>query len=355
MCIVAPNPVFRAIDRSHLGSSNPDTAESVAYKIVVRQGRTPSGLCLTVTNERIHGLLTPIVHKFDHNPITVCRFPTRIYKEGVSVSHPQCGLLHWQRPAPLIRSIRTRMNLMGGRKVVEVPDRGRRRRGEQYEVHEVGDEIETVIGRASSDPMIRMAKAESRRARIQLAKDYDQKWFYQTPREAEQYVRERIGRARETVFIVDPYFAGRELMAFGHAIRRRNVQLRILSSTAGLKESELGATALEAGQNLQEIQGTTFAGYSSKPEIRIPGDSPAVHDRFLVIDGDVWFSGNSLNSNRGAGRHDRQVAGPRACRRAARGRSGGRHSLSPSGWPTIADQRFVTGGRGTRRMMHRPS
>lgn len=296
MCIVAPNPVFRAIDRSHLGSSDTDTAETVAYKIVVRQGQTPSGLCLTVTNERIHGPLTPTLHRFDHSPITVCHFPTRIYKEGTSVSHPDYGLLHWRRPAPLVRSIRTTMNLIGRRKVVEVPARGHQRRGERYEVPQIGDEIKTVIGKASSDPIFRMAKAESRRARMQLAKDYDQEWFYQTHREALQYVRERIGRARETVFIVDPYFAGRELMAFGHAIRRRNVQLRILSSTAGLKKSELGATALEAGQKLQEIRATTFDGYSSKPEIRILGDSPAVHDRFLVIDGDVWFSGNSLNS-----------------------------------------------------------
>ena len=296
MCIVAPNPVFRAIDRSNLGSSDIDIAETVSYKIVVRQGQTPSGLCLTVTNERIHGPLTPIVHKFDHSPMTVRQFPTMIYKEGISVSHPDYGLLHWRRPAPLIRSIRTTMNVIGRRKVVEVPARGRRRPGERYEIHEVGDEVETVIGKASSDPILRMVKAESRRARLQLAKDHDQEWFYQTPQEALQYVRERIGLARETVFIVDPYFAGRELLAFGHAIRRRTVHLRILSSTAGLRESELGATPLEAGLKLRETQGTTFDGYLGKPEIRILGDSPAVHDRFLVIDGSVWFSGNSLNS-----------------------------------------------------------
>lgn len=291
LCIVAPNPVFRAIDRSHLGSSDKDSAETVAYKIVVRQGQTPSGLCLTATNERVHGPLTPIMHKFDHNPITKCRFPTRIYKEGISVTHSDYGLLNWRRPAPLVRSIRVTANFTGTRKVVQVPALGGRPQ-DRYEVYEVGDESKSAIGKRSNDPIYRFAEAEGRHARFRWTKNYDQQWFSQTPLAAAQYVRERIGSAHKTVFIIDPYFAGRELMAFGHAIRRRGVQLRVLSSTAGFKKSGLGNTALST---LQEIQETTFDRYSSRPEIRILGDSPGVHDRFLVIDGNVWFSGNSLN------------------------------------------------------------
>ena len=294
LCIVAPNPVFRAIDRSHLGSSDTDSAETVAYKIVIRKGQTPSGLCLTATNERVHGPLTPIVHKFDYNPITECRFPTRIYKEGISVAHSDYGLLHWRRPAPLVRSIRVTANFTGTRKVVQVPALGGRPE-DRYEVHEVGDESKSVIGKPSNDPIYRFAEAEGRHTRFQLTKNYDQKWSSQTPREAAQYVRERIGSAHKTVFIIDPYFAGRELMAFGHAIRRRGVHLRILSSTKGLKKSNLGETAVKAGTLLQEICCSTFSDLN-KPEIRILGGSPAVHDRFLVIDESVWFSGNSLNT-----------------------------------------------------------
>jgi hypothetical protein len=295
ICLVAPNPVFRSIDRSHIGSSDTGTAESVAYKIVARQGQRLNGLRLEITNELAHGPLTPIVHKFDDNPITVFNFPTRIHKEGLSVVHPDQGLLYWRRPAPLVRSIHTTMGLIRRRKVVEVPAGGRRRPVERYEVNEVGDEIESVIGEAPHNPISRIAEAESRRARRQLAKDYDQEWFYQEPQKAAEYVRERIGSARETVFIVDPYFAGIELLAFGHATSRSAVHVRILSSTTGLKKSDPGEIAFEAGSHLQEICNTTFSDDSSKPEIRVLGDPPGVHDRFLVIDGNVWFSGNSLN------------------------------------------------------------
>ena len=60
------------------------------------------------------------------------------------------------------------------------------------------------------------------------------------PGEAAAYLRERIGRARETVLIVDPCFAGRELLAFGHAIRGPDVELRILTSVLGLKKDARG-------------------------------------------------------------------------------------------------------------------
>ena len=295
VCIVAPNPVFRSVYRSHLDASDTDMAETVAYKVITRQGQDSKRLRLEITNERIRGRLSPEVHEFGHDPIKVSRFPTRIFKEGLSITHPVFGLLYWSKPSPLVRSIRTSIGMIRRRKTVEVPAGGRRRPIERYQVDEVGETVESTIGEKTHNPMSRIVEAEGRRTRRQTAKAYDQEWFYQAPQEATQFVRARIGSARDAVFIVDPYFAGRELLAFGHATSRSGVHIRILSSTRGLKNSDLGETALEAGSNLQKIETTTFDGYSRKPEIRILGDSPPVHDRFLVIDGSVWFSGNSLN------------------------------------------------------------
>ena len=295
ICLVAPNPIFRSIDRSHPDKSDTDRAETVAYRIVTRHGQFSRSLRLEITNERVRGRLSPQVHEFDDYPIKVACFPTRIFKEGLSIMHPDFGLLYWTRPTPLIRTIHTSVGMIRRRKTVEVPAGGRRRPIERYQVDEVGDTVESTIGEMSDNPISRIVEAEGRRARRQLAKDYDQEWFFRAPQEAAKFVRSRIGSARDTVYIVDPYFAGRELLAFGHATSRSGVHIRILSSTIGLKESNLGRTAVEAGTQLQAICGTTFNDLN-KPEIRILGDPPAVHDRFLVIDGSVWLSGNSLNS-----------------------------------------------------------
>ncbi|MDE0447797.1 MAG: VPA1262 family N-terminal domain-containing protein [Spirochaetaceae bacterium] len=296
ICIAAPNPVFRSVDRSLRNATDTHAVETVAYRVVTRQGQCPKGLRLEITNERVRGRLSPEVHEFDNDPIKVTSLTTRIFKEGISITHPVFGLLYWSKPSPFVRSIRTSIGMIRRRKTVEVPAGGRRRPLERYQVDEVGDTVESIIGETARNPLSRIVEAEMRRSRRQTAKGYDQEWFYKTPQEAIQFVRARIGSARDAVFIVDPYFAGRELLAFGHATSRSGVHIRILSSARGLRKSDLGETALEAGSNLQKIKTTTFDDYSRKPEIRILGDSPAVHDRFLVIDGSVWFSGNSLNS-----------------------------------------------------------
>ena len=107
------------------------------------------------------------------------------------------------------------------RKRIEVPDDGRKRPEYEYEMDEVVDAGETVSGDDLKNLHVlsRYTEAKSRRSRRQAAIDYDQQWFHRAPGEAAEYVRQIIGRARDTVLIVDPYFAGRELFAFGHAIQ----------------------------------------------------------------------------------------------------------------------------------------
>ena len=46
-----------------------------------------------------------------------------------------------------------------------------------------------------------------------------------------------------------------------------------------------------------DVLDQTFKDYPVRPAIRVlTGDPPPVHDRFLIVDGSVWFSGNSLHT-----------------------------------------------------------
>ena len=239
------------------------------------------------------------VHEFDGDAIAILEFPAEVNREGQSISHPEHGLLDWHEPLPILRTIHTRMGLVTRRKTVQVPAAGRKRPAYEYEVDEVGGEEENVVGDAVDAAAVisRLADAEHRRALRRAAHGYDQQWFDRTPDEAAHYLRERIGRARETVLIVDPWFAGRELLAFGHAIRSPDVELRILTSVQGLKRDALRDSSVDSGRKLLRIVNETFDGYPRKPQIRIlTGNPPPIHDRFLIVDGAAWFSGNSLNT-----------------------------------------------------------
>ena len=299
LCLIAPNPVFRSIERTHVEDATTGPAETVAYKLIARQGQRLDGLRLEVVNERLRGRMEPLVHEFGSDAIATLEFPAEINREGQSITHPEHGLLDWHEPLPILRTVHTRMGLVTRRKTVQVPAAGRKRPTYEYEVNEVGSEEESVVGDAVDAAAVvsRLTDAEHRRALRRAAHDYDQQWFHRTRDEAAHYLRERIGRARETVLIVDPWFAGRELLAFGHAIRSPDVELRILTSVQGLKRDALGDSQVDSGRKLLRIVDETFDDYPRKPQIRIlTGNPPPIHDRFLVVDGAAWLSGNSLNT-----------------------------------------------------------
>ena len=299
LCLIAPNPVFRSIERTHVEDAKTSPAETVAYKLIARQGQRLDGLRLEVVDERMRGRMAPLVHEFGGDAIAVLEFPTEIHQEGQSITHPVYGLLDWHEPLPLLRTTHTTMELIGRRKSVRVPAAPRNRPAYEYEVDEIGGATESVIGDAvhAAAVVSRLTDAENRRALRRAAHDSDQQWFKGKPGEAAEYLRERIGRARETVLIVDPYFAGRELLAFGHAIRSPDVELRILTSVQGLKSDALADSSVDSGQKLLRIVSETFDDYPRKPQIRIlTGNPPPIHDRFLVVDGAAWLSGNSLKT-----------------------------------------------------------
>lgn len=298
ICLVAPNPVFRSVERSHFEQAREGATETVAYKLVARQGQCLDGLRLEIVNERLHGRMT-LIHEFDNDAIAIFDFPAQVYKEGRSITHPQYGLLAWHEPIPPWRTIDIEIELHRQHKTVHVPSGGRRRSKYKYEVDEFEEERKMTVGDAleNIDIVSRLTEAVNQRSRRQAAKDYDQQWFHNEPCKAAQWVRQKIGSARDTVLIVDPYFAGRELLAFGPAVRRPDIELRILTSAQGLKEIGRGDQNTDSGSQLLEILNNSFKECPTKPEVRIlTGDPPPVHDRFLVVDGAVWFPGNSLHT-----------------------------------------------------------
>ena len=58
-----------------------------------------------------------------------------------------------------------------------------------------------------------------------------------------------------------------------------------------------GRSTLDTAKQLMDVLDQTFNDYRVSPMIRVlTGDPPPVHDRFLIVDGTVWLSGNSLHT-----------------------------------------------------------
>ena len=208
ICLVAPNPLFRTIDKSHVEQQEPGAGESVAFKVVARAGQRMDGLRLEVVNERLRGRMTPMDHEFADEAIVQFDFPAEIYKEGQSVTHPQHGLLSWHDPSTLLRKIKVGTEIPRRRKNVKVPSGGRRWPEYEFTVDEVENAGDISVGDFVDDSGVisRLVEAENRRSRRRVAEQHDQKWFYRTPGDAAEFVRGKIGGARKSILIVDPYF-----------------------------------------------------------------------------------------------------------------------------------------------------
>ena len=73
ICLLAPNPSFRTIEKSHLDTPRNGPMETVAYKLVARANQSLNGICLEIINETALGRLTPATAVFsDDAPISSC-------------------------------------------------------------------------------------------------------------------------------------------------------------------------------------------------------------------------------------------------------------------------------------------
>ena len=187
----------------------------------------------------------------------------------------------------------------GAKKIIKRPDNG------EEESVSLFDSMGIIINGEISEKTIekRLAEAESRRAVQKRINKAQVNFFFNNHGEAECYLRKLIENARESIFIVDPYWATNELFIYAMRITRRNVKVEVLTSSLALKEysklevyKEKGLEAPLLGKELflqiKEYKNKTGADLSV---FVMTGNRPAIHDRFLIVDGNAWFCGGSFN------------------------------------------------------------
>lgn len=292
--LLAPNPVFRSLTvRLHVAE---DKSESTAIEITPRAGMSVDGLETVVIEHRPTGIGAYHVQSFGANPFMLVKHQGMVEEVEILLRCPTRGLLERQDPSGFIRRINVEMSLTSARKKVTVPGRGGAA-VDEYEVPISEPASSSTLGDTvvPSEISALLRTRERERVRDDEAKRLGQKWFHGSKAEATEFVRSLIQTAREQVWIVDPYFATAELFSFALATSRQSVQVFILTgaSTILTKEDTVDATVEAGDMLLQNLQAQT--GKANIEVLVMTGELPTVHDRFLVIDNAVWFTGNSLN------------------------------------------------------------
>jgi hypothetical protein len=289
--LLLPNPVLRSAHVTlHIAK---DGSEGSQIHLIARQGKTAHGLEVTLTEHRPTGISA--MHRVTvQQPYFVISHNARTELVELVISCPERGILDWQQPFGFVREVNVSGSLIGSTKRVIIP--GENGDTDHYDVLMKTPSWSNTTGEVvlAGNIPARLRSNEFDRQRADEAERLGQKWFHGNHSEATAFIRNLIGKARKRVWIVDPYFATTEFFSFALATAYDDIDTVILTGGEELKKPDQIDASREAGDVL--LHQLESSEEMSHIKVRVMTGTPAVHDRFLVIDDEVWLTGNSLNS-----------------------------------------------------------
>ena len=294
--LVAPDPQVRSV-KQYL-TRDKDQRERLATVLQPRTGRNLEGLELTILEERFGAISTFLRPPVPSHGMIVTEAPAQIRSSGYMLAHFERGLIGFQPPLPFIRTVGLRMETSSRR--VQLQTRDSRKKDAEIKTYEIGElapTTDSVVGDVTPPmtPHARFYDAVELRRVGARARLQDQRWINDVA-SARSFLRATIGGARQEVFVADSFFSGGDLFGYLHFVHRLNVHLKVLTSRDAFGNSqERPGALLRMQQNLATFLKRGFANVDVRVMRNKEGD-PILHDRFLAVDGAVWFSGNSFNA-----------------------------------------------------------
>lgn len=196
---------------------------------------------------------------------------------------------------------------------IQVPKGGRRKPEKTVFVHQYLKGSDIRVGKPLNEAVrLRLAQLRERRKAREKRAQAPQRMFgirldkagveaeiNAKRKEAKDFVGGLVAGAKRRVLFVDPFFGDREMRLFALRVTTRDVTCRILTGFLALINVK-GRTVSErihpGHAFLKDLQHLEQQG-ARAPAVRVipGGDTPVIHDRFLIVDDEAWHCGPSFN------------------------------------------------------------
>lgn len=320
LVLLVPNPVARSVGWQ-IEETLPGGGERIKISVVPRQGASISDLQVFFREERAEGTSLLGEYKLDRNGCCTIDFPQPCSGSRLELVSPTRGVLgSWKQPW-FPRNVHVESRVLSHKADIFVP--GRRKTDAQS-----SSSIAHWEGGHQGTPPIQTPSAERRVLELRERRalrtgaalpeamafgEYgDERLFYQDRERAVRTIRSLVAQAKHTVVFVDPYFDHIDIRELAMGTQFPNVDVHILIHREPLKkrvdpdnpDSILCGDRL--AEDIKELDETLSLKGVVIPRIRIVDEnSRAYHDRFLVIDDQVWHFGHSFNM---VGKHEVSMA-----------------------------------------------
>jgi len=337
--LCAANPYYRSIS-----FTLSDKAPGVYYNIKLRKGCNCQDIIMSISDKR-GDLLSYIV---EFHPVTPNGFISLIHEPqlfGIKIFDKNKNLIADEGSftfikqieiEPLVKSSDFVIKIREGTTDKKLPPRPKYSNSGKIKVGDAGINLANYFKNARIAKQ-HLVNEENNEFIVYTSSDNPNEKDV-IKQKAKDKIRELINKAKFKCIICDPYFGIKDLLEFVYHIQNISVEVRILSSKMFLSERinspNIKDNSILLDEILEKIDNTTksaeirldeikiiikenqlkktdlptnadllYAGiveYNSKPfqkiECRIlKGSKSELHDRYLIIDNDVWALGSSLN------------------------------------------------------------
>lgn len=302
--LIAPNPIFRRFFWNPIKNES-DEEVDIFVSIEPRGSVEQPDLYIRLFEHRNDAITNSII-KFVSPQET-----SFIWKVGREISQvswevicERRGLISKSEPHGLIRQFISTINPITQVKNIEIPEGGRRKQRQTVTTQSHGKPIISKVGNGTDpkSPLLKLIPRENQRE-LFLGKELQNQFLLDKGQVAAQNtIRSLISRAKSQLMIIDPYLGYRELGIYGYANGQYGVTPKILTGAEFLKKpaSETMSSSDEEAKTI--TNGKALYDTIEKNVLSLPidakvmsGEGTSIHDRFLVIDDEVWMLGPSLN------------------------------------------------------------
>lgn len=317
LALVAPDPLCSSVSVFPSARAE-DGTETLSVYLVPRRSKERgivdiSALSLHLAERRINGWRTVRTISPAVGGYSQIGNPQPCGEIAYALVCPNRGLLRFAEPRSWMEEISMSVNVSNRSVRVEVPKGGRRKPAKTFLVHQFFKGSDVRVGKPLNVPVrLRLVELRERREARERRAEAPQMMFgvgldktdfeaeiNAKRKEAEDFVAGLVAGAKRRVLFVDPFFGGREMRLFALRASTRDVTCRILTGLPALinakgktssERTQPGYTFLADLQNLEQQRARV-------PGVRVMpgGDTPAIHDRFLIVDDHVWYCGPSFN------------------------------------------------------------
>lgn len=291
--LIAPNPILRGID--HRLSMDNAGHEISVLRFRPRTKKAIEGLHVILIDHRPTGLGGLIENEITSNLMQIPHAPGVTDQIETLVLDQTRSILSWEKPTGFIQAVSFNITIGGMQQKIIVPATENQTEStyiRQLRGHESGGTVGEP--RSPKEAISLLSAGEARREMKRLDDRYPERWFHGDRESATAFVRDLISNAKEHLWIIDPYFTTVELISYALATSNTTLPVLIVTSAEAMAKSDRINPKRKAAEVLQAQLPNLEKHGNFK--IHVLTGTPAVHDRFLVVDDSVWFSGNSLHT-----------------------------------------------------------